>query len=437
LVTTASLTLVARLGAFGFSLITNVILARSLGVQGRGVYAVAVMVSTIIALLVQLGIGPANVYHLSKKLIDLDELVGHSTSLALLLGTLSFLIVLAYVELTGSGEFLGIGSEFVLVACAALPFILLTVYLQGVLQGAQRFVLFNALLLAQYAAPAVTLAFAVFVLHGHTLGAVAAWTASAALTAAVAVYCVSTLSRFSIRLHGDTIRPLLRFGLISYLGNLTSFVNYRFDVLLVNFFAGARQVGLYAVGTGLAEIVWYISNAASTVLAPRVAAADDGEEADRLTEAVARVVGFLALVSAALLAIFAPFIVVFFFGAAFAESAWAVWLLLPGIITFSVGRIFSMYLLGRNRLKVDLLAASVGLVLTVALDVLLIPRFGFRGAAVASSIAYTAAMLVDLVWILRNSTITPSAALIVRKQDLRTLWTRSKELLVSLPLRRG
>jgi len=67
--------------------------------------------------------------------------------------------------------------------------------------------------------------------------------------------------------------------------------------------------------------------------------------------------------------------------------------------------------------------------------VLLIPRFGFRGAAAASSIAYTAAMLVDLGWILRNSTVTARAALIVRMSDIRLLWTRSKELLLALPLR--
>ena len=47
LVTSASLTLAARIAAFGFSVITNVILARSLGPEGRGVYAVAVATGSI------------------------------------------------------------------------------------------------------------------------------------------------------------------------------------------------------------------------------------------------------------------------------------------------------------------------------------------------------------------------------------------------------
>jgi O-antigen/teichoic acid export membrane protein len=163
------------------------------------------------------------------------------------------------------------------------------------------------------------------------------------------------------------------------------------------------------------------------VLAPRVAGAER-EEGDRITEAVSRVVALLALLAAGALAVLAPFVVVLFFGADFAESKWAVWLLLPGIVTFSVGRILSMYLLGRNRLKVDLLASFVGLVLTLTLDLLLIPPYGFRGAAVASSIAYTVAMLIDLVWVVRNSSITAGGLVVARPSDVAMLWRRVREI---------
>ena len=426
LVSSASLTLATRILAFGFSGATNIILARSLGPEGRGVYAVAVMASAIISLLAQLGIGPANVYHLSKKLIDLDELIGHSTSLALLLGTSCFLIVLGIVLVTGSATVLGVGSTFVVVATAAVPFMLLTAFMQSLLQGGQRFVHFNVVILIQYAAPTFTLVVMLLLFRDRTLGAVTSWTVSSAVTAACAIYSVVPLTRLSLRLRRTTLRSLLRFGLISYLGNVTSFVNYRFDVLIVNLFSGARQVGLYSVGTSLAEVVWFITNAASVVLAPRVASSK-GDEADRITEGVARVVLMLTLAAAIGLAVFAPFVVVLFFGAAFAESVWAVWLLLPGIVAFSVSRVLSMYLLGRNRLRIDLAAAVVGLVVTLALDFVLIPRFGFRGAAIASSIAYASAMLFNLQWVIRHSSITLPSLLIARPSDARLLWLRLRQ----------
>jgi len=75
----------------------------------------------------------------------------------------------------------------------------------------------------------------------------------------------------------------------------------------------------------------------------------------------------------------------------------------------------------------DLIASFFGLVVTLALDFLLIPRYGFRGAAIASSIAYTCAMLVDLVWVTRTSSITLTGLLIARPSDVRLLWQRTRE----------
>ena len=186
LVSSGSLTLLTRLAAFGLSLVTNIILARSLGPQGRGIYAVAVLIPSIITLLAALGLGPANVYHLSKRLIDLDDLIGHSTSLALLLGSACFLILFAYVQLSGSSSFAGVGAEYILVACLSIPFSLLTSFLQGILQGGGRFVRFNVVLLVNYAALLVTLIAAVLVFSERTLGAVVAFTVSTVATTAEA-----------------------------------------------------------------------------------------------------------------------------------------------------------------------------------------------------------------------------------------------------------
>ena len=422
----ATLTLGTRIAAFGFSLATNVILARTLGPEGRGIYAVAVLVPALISLFLQLGLQQANVYHFSKGLIEADELLGHATALALLLGAVGFAGVCVYVVATGSGRFAGIDAGYVLLSSTSLPFLLVTVFLQGILNGAERFRQYNLVLLTQYAAPTPALAVAMIAFRGSALAAVAAWTVAAVVTALVAMHGAAALGRMWPRLSVGSLRKLLRFGLIGYMTSLTSFVNYRFDVLIVNLFAGAREVGLYAVGTGLAEAVWYVANAAGIVLAPKVAASEQ-TEGDRMTEGVCRVVTGLALAAAVVLAIAAPFAVVLFFGQAFAESAWAVWLLLPGIVTFSVARVISMYLLGRNQLKVDLVASTIGLIVTLALDFALIPRFGFRGAAVASSIAYTCAMLVDLLWVTRSSSMRLSRMLVPRPDDARVLAARLRE----------
>jgi O-antigen/teichoic acid export membrane protein len=423
LVSSAGLTLGTRVATFLLSVVTNVVLARALGPEGRGIYAVAVLIPGLIGLLLGFGISPANVYHYSKKLISADELIGTATASALVLGAACYITLFAYIRISGSAYVAGIRSTFLLVSCLAVPFLLQTASLQGLLVGAERFVLYNLTFLSQSAATMAAVILIVVVFRGSTMGAVVAWTLSAAIASAVAAASAGTLGRMSLGLRWATLRRLLGFGLFSYLSSLTSFVNLRFDVLLVNLFAGTRQVGLYSVGTSLAEVVWYIASAAGTVLAPRVAASNS-EKADRTTEAVSRVVALLAVMAAIGLGLLAPWVVVLFFGPDFSDSRWAVWLLLPGIVTFSVARVMSMYLLGRNQLRIDLLASFIGFVVTLALDLVLIPRFGFRGAAVASSIAYTSTMFVDILWATRRSTITLRGLLLVRGADVALLVRR-------------
>ena len=226
LVGSASQTLITRVAVLALFLVTNVILARSLGPAGRGVYAVVVLIPTVGSLLAQLGVGPANVYYVSRGLIDRDEIVGHSFSLALLLGAASVLIVFGLTRTDAGANFLGVGREYVLIACSAIPFLLLTGFMLGILQGDQRFRLFNSVVLVQYLSLLLGLIIALSVLsQRRLLGAVIAWTISTDVTAVVAALFVSPFARLGLRMNRTTVKALLRFGLLSYLGSLTSAVN--------------------------------------------------------------------------------------------------------------------------------------------------------------------------------------------------------------------
>ena len=128
-----------------------------------------------------------------------------------------------------------------------------------------------------------------------------------------------------------------------------------------------------------------------------------------------------SLLGALALAVIAPFLIRILFGSPFSPSVVGVWLLLPGVVTLSVARVLSSYLLGRNRLKVDFFASLAGLAATVALDLVLIPRYGFAGAAVASSIAYTATLIVNMTWVVRHSELSVKALLVPSRADVRLL----------------
>lgn len=423
----ASLTLAVRIVIFALALAANIILARSLGSAGRGVYAIAVLVPSIIALVANLGFGPANVYHVSRASLEKKYVVAVSLVSALALGIAAYALLALVAKISGQRPLMGVEPRYLLLSGVSLPFLLAAAFMQGVLHGEQRFVQLNAVLLSQSITLAASLAVLLLVPVDRLSASIAAWTASCIVSGLLAIALVGQRTPISLGFHLSTMRAMLRYGSLTYLGTLTTFVNYRFDLLLVNVFSGATQVGLYAVGAGLAEVIWFVPNSVYIALAPRVAAASE-EDASIVSSQATRSVLILVVAMAVVLAALAPLAIYVFFGSAFAQSVVAIWLLLPGIVTFSVWKIMSCYLLGRHLLRLDLIAATAAMLTTLALDLLLIPRYGFRGAAVASSIAYTTAMLVDLYWVTRRSSRSARAWLVATPADMRPFVRRLRIL---------
>jgi O-antigen/teichoic acid export membrane protein len=430
LLRSGTLTFVSRVVVFVLSLLAGVILARTLGPSGRGLYALALVAPSALVLVANLGVSNALVYHLARRTFPTDQLIGQVLVLALVLGGLTTAALLIGLALFGHLALPGVPLRLVVIAGVSLPLGLFFYYSLSFLQGLERFGEFNALYIVN-AAASVLLIIPLFVNLGNVTLAVTAWSLTWIATTVAGLIFMSRHGRMNLRFSRKVARALLRFGVVGYLSYLFSFLNFRLDTLLVNIFRNATEVGFYAVAVSMAETIWYISTAAATVLAPRVAS--DQASSDETTGRVSRIVAITSLLAAIVLALAAPFVIRILFGTAFQPSVKGVWLLLPGVVTLSVSRVLSSYLLGRNRQVVDLYASLAGLVATIALDLTLIPRYGFAGAAFASSVAYSIMLLVNMTWVVRHSQLTPRRLLVPTRADVSLFLRRVRTATKSGP----
>jgi O-antigen/teichoic acid export membrane protein len=205
----------------------------------------------------------------------------------------------------------------------------------------------------------------------------------------------------------ENLFPTMMFGIRGQAGNLASFFSYRLDVFVVNYFLDAWQVGLYTLGVLISEALWQLPAIVSVALFPRTARTV-GAGADAFTCMVVRQVFLITLLMALLVAVVSPFAVPLLFGSRYSSSVAVIWWILPGTVALSLGKIIAADLTGRG-LNIHLpISASIGFVLTIALDFLLIPLMGIQGAALASSVAYLAAA---------------GYLFVVIQRELRTSWT--------------
>ncbi len=101
-----------------------------------------------------------------------------------------------------------------------------------------------------------------------------------------------------------------------------------------------------------------------------------------------RRVGLSVAAGAAPLALLSPLVIPVAYGSAFGAAVVPACILLVGLAGEGLAAVAVGYLYGRGRPGLASAATGAGVVVTVALDLLLIPHLGVVGAAVASTLAY-------------------------------------------------
>ena len=413
--------------AFGVA----VLMARALGPEGRGVYALFLLSASITQAVLSLGMGVSAVYYLGKRTYSVPRIVANSQQVTLASAVVSGLLVLLAWPIVGD-RLLDEGAPYWVFAFAVPLFLNYTV-LTTILQGSSRFLAMNAVILAQ---PLVLL---MLLVGGVTLGDVDATAALlfwSGATLAAMLLALALLGRQALRpadllrVDWPSLRQQVRFGMQGQIGNVAQLLNYRLDQYVVLLFVSTAGVGIYAVSVTLSQSVWFVANAVAVVLLPRLTAADAAEAA-RTTPLVCRNTLLLSALAALGLGVVSPWLVEALFGGEFGPSLAPLLWLLPGTVALAGSKILTSYIFSQGRPMTNSLITIAALAVTLAADLALIPAFGVSGAAIASSLAYGVHFALSLVAYRRLSGGSIWEAVFVRGDDLRRYLEAARQRLQS------
>jgi O-antigen/teichoic acid export membrane protein len=183
------------------------------------------------------------------------------------------------------------------------------------------------------------------------------------------------------------------------------------DIILLGQLADQRQAALFAASWRLASLVPFALVGLGTMGGPLIAAAyerGDLDELQRISRIVSRA-GFVFALVSALLIFAAARPLLGLFGREFVAGRDVLpILLLGGIVNAFTGIVaYFLTLTGRERHGLAIFAAA--LALSILLNLVLIPRFGAVGAAIASSSATIAWNFAMLIYVRRAIGLDASA----------------------------
>lgn len=408
----------------------SILIARALGPEGRGVYALFLLSASITQVVLSLGMGVSAVYELGKNAATTSRVLANVQQVVVFSIAVSGALVLLAWPILGE-RLLEHDAPFWAFAFVVPLFVNYNV-IATILQGQSRFQEMNLVILAQPLVLLPLLAVMTTISDVDPTAAIIAWSIATLLAVLLALILLRDDVHLAELLKFDvpSLRRQIKFGLQGQVGNLIQLLNYRLDQYIVLLFVNTAAVGIYAVSVTVSQSVWFVANAVATVLLPRLTSVDDAEAA-RTTPLVCRNTLFVSAIGALGLATVSPWLVGGLFGSAFEDALEPLLWLLPGTVALAGSKVLSSYILSRGRPLTNSAITAAVLAITLGAGFALIPPFGVTGAAIASSLAYGVHFVLSLVAYQKLSGGSYAEALIVRPADIRYLLRTAREQLAA------
>lgn len=370
----------ARMAARVANMVVALVVARSLGKQGYGVYSAAFAFTAIAAVLTDVGTGQVLLRAGARRHPQLAVYLGNSLLVK------AILVVVVYVGMLGVSWLLGHPPDLFVAVCV--------LGLSAMSTSGQQ-LLFSLLLaredmhlvaVAQTATSLLALSGTVGVAAagGDLLGY--AWVQVVAAVVPFPWVLLRVIRETPPRSDFSQVTSLLREGVSFGLGGIFYLINLRVDIVVMTSILAASVVGVYAAAYRIVSTIYFLPAVVSAAVIPRLFR-EGAEAVDRHRRTAASVLRYQSLfggLAAAALYLASGPVIRLLYGAAYDDAASLLrllcWLLVLQTMSYPLGDVLTT--VDRNGQRVAVTGAAAALNLTT--NLLVIPVFGAKGAALTT-----------------------------------------------------
>jgi polysaccharide transporter, PST family len=222
------------------------------------------------------------------------------------------------------------------------------------------------------------------------------------LTASLLIRAIpGRTSAAALRNHvsAHVVRSLTRESWPLLLAGIAVTVYMRVDIVMLGLLAGDQETGIYAAAARLSEVWYFLPVAGMAALRPvlaRLMAAGHNSDYNQVLQRFMTGATAVSIVAVLVVSLGAPTIITLLYGDAFSAGTSVLrWHILATPFVF-LGVASSPWFIDRGLTRQVLLRSSVGAVINVSLNAILIPPLGGQGAAIATLVSYaTSAVLIN------------------------------------------
>lgn len=372
----------------GIGFLVGIWVTRYLGPERYGQISYAVAFVTVFSSVALLGLDGIVVRNLLRTPSDWDKIVGTAFTLKCIGGIVTAGMILATVGLLRSEDpmtraLVGITSlGLIFQAFGSIDF-----FFQSRLQAKYcayarsiAFLLCSAIKVALILCKAPLIAFA-WVGTGETaIGAIGLF----------AAYRINGYNFKQWRFTLVTAKELLHDSWPLILTDIVMMLSMRIDKIIIGELSGNAELGIYAVAALIAEALYFIPLSIASSCFPGIVRAREESEAlfQEKLQRFYRLMAFAGYAVAIPMTLIAGWGVPFLFGASYARAGTMLIGLAWASLFINLGFARSHYLTTMNWTRLHFITDLFGCIANIALNLLLVPRYGGMGAVIASAASY-------------------------------------------------
>lgn len=383
----------------GITFFITVIIARYLGPTNFGIYSYVMSIVSLFAIAGHMGLSGLVIREIVKHPEDRSLILGTTFVLKLTGMTVGYIGILIYALV-----YEGLGSiEFLLIAVAGSTLVLrcfdvIDYWFQAFVQAKYVSI---ANIIGLSIASAAKLIF-VFLGLGLTYFILANILQVVALSL-ILLFLYLIKSDLSIRRWGfswQKAKELLSQGWLVYLGSIFAILNLKIDQVMLKWYQGAEQVGIYAVAAQLSEAWYFIPTAIVASFFPKLIELKkhDFDMYQLRLQQLFSLLFLIALIVAIVVSLSGELIISIFFGEQYSVSSNILKIHIWAAIFIFMRAVFSRWILIENVLIFSLFTQGFGAFINVLLNYFWINEYGAIGAAYATLFSYASSSFIALLF---------------------------------------
>lgn len=419
--------LLTKLAIFPLSFLVTISIVHDLGQADFGKYSYLNVLMGFAIPMLSFGFGQGITYLVGSERFRVEDVQTPVVGLGAVFGLLTAAVIFGLWKAGLLNAITNVPLRLMVIALCVMPVQGINLMLYRLSMGASWFVVMNLIDIAKFTVTPLLLLLFVIFLGWKLDGAVYALVGRELILFVFTAALVWSRIPFRIRIPRGFVREGGRYGAKAWIGDLTAMAYTRLDHFLLGSIASDRVYGVYSIAAKVTELLWLPTNSLGPVLFNRIAKVRDEEERVRLTARIHRTVVLLVSLGSIALAAVSPWAIPWVFGAENASAVWPAIILIPGTVAMVTQKVLTKYFGGRGHPEKSSITTVVGTLAIGALSVVLIPRLGAEGSALASTVSYFAMALTALILYRGMTRPRPLHLYNPSVDDVRWAWERIRE----------